>query len=129
MLDTNVLIWSFADARQLSREQLRVVEECERKREPIGVAAITLWEVAWLERRRRIRKSFDVPDLLSAIEDNELFEIFPVDFRVARAAALLGDGFPKDPADRLIAATALVHGLKLVTGDDAIRESGAVEVV
>jgi len=37
--------------------------------------------------------------------------------------------FPKDPADRLIAATAMVEGIALVTADLRIRRSKAVETV
>jgi len=44
-------------------------------------------------------------------------------------ATLLGAEFPRDPADRLIAATARVHGLRLLTADERFRRSGLVSVV
>jgi PIN domain nuclease of toxin-antitoxin system len=41
----------------------------------------------------------------------------------------LPDPFPRDPSDRLIAATAMVEGVPLVTADTRIRQSKLVETV
>jgi PIN domain nuclease of toxin-antitoxin system len=48
---------------------------------------------------------------------------------VAIESEQLGDSFPSDPADCLIAATARVHDLTLITSDTAIRKSGAVRTL
>jgi PIN domain nuclease of toxin-antitoxin system len=48
---------------------------------------------------------------------------------VAIESEQLGDSFPPDPADRLIAATARVHDLTLITSDQPIRKSGAVRTL
>jgi PIN domain nuclease of toxin-antitoxin system len=48
------------------------------------------------------------------------FVVLPIDLQVAMFAARLGDLFPKDPMDRLIAGTALANNLTLITADDKI---------
>ena len=48
---------------------------------------------------------------------------------VAIESEQLGRSFPPDPADCLIAATARVHDLTLITSDAAIRKSRAVRTV
>jgi PIN domain nuclease of toxin-antitoxin system len=48
---------------------------------------------------------------------------------IAIASEQLGNGFPSDPADRLITATARVHELTLVTSDRPIRKSGIVRTL
>jgi PIN domain nuclease of toxin-antitoxin system len=53
----------------------------------------------------------------------------PLSVDVAIESEHLGDAFPPDPADRLIAATARVHDLTLVTSDRPIRRSGAVRTL
>lgn len=55
-----------------------------------------------------------------------LLELTP---RIALESTRLGSSFHTDPADQVIAATARVHGLKLVTADTRIRESRVVAVV
>jgi hypothetical protein len=44
-------------------------------------------------------------------------------------AVRLPAGFPKDPADRLIAATAIVEGVPLVTADERIRQAKVVQAI
>lgn len=41
----------------------------------------------------------------------------------------LADPFPKDPSDPLIAATAMIEGMALVTADVDIRRSKVVETI
>jgi PIN domain nuclease of toxin-antitoxin system len=66
-------------------------------------------------------------DFLRAAEDEAL--VLPIDSAVAERSMTFSPNFPKDPADRIIAATALVHGLTLVTADEAIRKSGEVSCI
>ncbi len=42
---------------------------------------------------------------------------------------LMQASFPRDPFDRMIAATALVHGASLVTADGQFRSSGAARTI
>jgi PIN domain nuclease of toxin-antitoxin system len=44
---------------------------------------------------------------------------------VAARAVALPEAFPRDPFDRIIFATAVEHGLRLVTHDEAIRQFDA----
>ena len=57
------------------------------------------------------------------------FVILPIDRRRAEGAHGFTDRYPSDPADRIIGATAVVHGLELVTKDKGIRASGEVSCV
>ena len=56
-------------------------------------------------------------------------DVLPLTVDVAIESEQLGDSFPPDPADCLIAATARVHDLTLITSDTGIRKSGAVRTV
>jgi PIN domain nuclease of toxin-antitoxin system len=57
------------------------------------------------------------------------FTVFPITGNIALRAFALPAGYPNDPVDRIIGATALVEALTLVTADQAIRESGAVPTI
>ena len=88
---------------------------------------MTLLELANLVGERgRIKGSAD--QLLREVELNSDFELLPLDFDVAREVAALGPGL-RDPADRVIVATARVHGLRLVTSDQGIIKSELVRVI
>jgi len=57
-----------------------------------------------------------------------VLDILPINVEIAREVAEMGDSL-KDPADRVIVATARIHRLRLVTSDQRIIESGLVPVV
>jgi len=85
------------------------------------VAAIVLWELAKLAQLGRITLDLDDPDVESALA---ALHVWPLDLTVARASTRLD--FHGDPADELIAATSLVHGIPLLTRDRRIRRSKIV---
>jgi hypothetical protein len=55
--------------------------------------------------------------------------VLPLTVDVAIESEQFGDSFPPDPADRLVAATARVYNLTLITSDRSIRKSGAVRTL
>lgn len=126
LLDTHVLIWAQNAPERLSRAAASSI----RRAAPAGglaIAAFTLWEAAWLYRRGMIG---GVANLRGFLEElvNEV-AIVPFSVEIAVQAAQLGEDFGGDPGDRLIAATAMVHDLALITADERIRGSGTVRTV
>jgi len=127
LLDTHAIVWWLADEPGLSKQQVAALEVSEREGERLAVAAVSLWEIAWLGARGRIASA---EERIRDIEAQPgVVEILPLSGRIAVDAAALGREFPGDPLDRLIAATARVHGLTLITVDRQIRASGVVPVI
>lgn len=127
LVDTHVLVRSLVDSRRLSREQLRVLDAAERRGEPLALSAISLAEIALIASGRQ--PLFEVPlrQFLEEVTANPAFQILPITPEIAMDVAALGP--LKDQADRIIAATARVHRLKLVTSDQRIIDSGLVTVI
>lgn len=86
-----------------------------------SVAAIVLWELAKLSQLGRISLDLSSPAVETALSS---VHVWPLDLDVARTAARLD--FRSDPADELIAATSVVHGIPLLTRDARIRRSKIV---
>lgn len=127
MLDTHILIRWLAEPKKLSREQRRVVEDTELSGECVGVSAISLLEIALLtEGRKRISAGLD--QLFRELDTNPGYRIIPLTTAIAHEVAALGDSL-RDPADRVIVATARVHRLRLLTADQRIIQSGLVSVI
>jgi len=68
-----------------------------------------------------------VEDFILQVERR--FVVLPITGRICVPALSLSESYPKDPGDRIIGATAIVEGLKLVTADRQIRNSRAVPTV
>jgi PIN domain nuclease of toxin-antitoxin system len=116
LLDTHVVHWWSAEPKRISAaagELLKAADE-------LAVAAITWYELARLARHDRIVLNVPARSWLDRLASQvRTIGITPA---IAETAAGLPSSFPGDPADRLIYATAIEHGLRLVTKDRALRD-------
>lgn len=128
LLDTHILVYWLASPRKLSREQLRVLREAARHKEPVAISAITLLEIAVLFGEGGRRHVTPAAAILNKVEPNPAFRIVPFTVDIATEVAAIGDAL-RDPADRAIVCTARAHGLRLVTSDRRIIDSNLVPVV
>jgi PIN domain nuclease of toxin-antitoxin system len=129
LVDTHVLLWWLLGSGPLTPMQRAAIERTEQKHEPLGVASITLWEIAKLVELERVKLHLAADAFLDEIEAHAHIAVLPLTARVALESTRLGPRFHRDPADQIIAATARVYGLRLVTLDQRIRDSGVVPVV
>jgi PIN domain nuclease of toxin-antitoxin system len=116
VLDTHVVHWWSAEPDRISKPARRALESADE----FFIAAISWYELAWLARNGRI--ALDVPIRAWLDDLGAQLRTIGVTPAIAEIAVSLGDSFPRDPADRLIYATAIQQGVKLVTKDRAITE-------
>lgn len=93
----------------------------------LAISAISLWELAMIGHRERIRITLTLESFLREVEAR--FNVLPISASICAQAMTLPETYPKDPADRLIGATAMVQGISLVTADRDIRRSRAVQTI
>lgn len=120
-LDTHALVWWVADPSQIPGKARRLTQAALDRNEKLQLSSISLWEIALLLERGRLRLSVDSDTWLAAIQSLPFVNWIAVDNAIALRSVRL-DRFPhRDPADRMIVATALVIGATLVTGDRRLR--------
>ena len=120
--DTHILLFWAHEPQRLS-PTARQALELGRNKKQLAIVDISLWELAlWLERGRLVLPAdvsadFYVRQLLSALR----LEVLPITPEIALLSR--SDLFQhRDPADRLIGATALQLGSRLITADAKLRE-------
>lgn len=117
LLDTHVLVWTRASSSRLSLQAREAVTAADR----LAICDITLWEIGMLVRKGRLVLDGPVRGYLEDVARD--VEVLPITPRIAAAVAGLPDAFPaRDPADRIIYATAGAHELALVSADEKLRE-------
>jgi PIN domain nuclease of toxin-antitoxin system len=127
LADTHVVLWLALDPDQLSADALKALKEARENMGGVAIADISLWEIAIAIKRGKVDLESDLSGFLRSVE--ETYRVIPVTAEIAERGTQFSRSYPRDPADKLIGATALVHGLQLVTRDEEIRASGEVPVV
>jgi PIN domain nuclease of toxin-antitoxin system len=126
-LDTHAWVWWAADPARIPKRAAGLIEQAVESGERLLVSAISVWEVAMLAARGRLELTMAVGDWIARNEAVSLFQFVPVDNRIAVRAVDLPEFAHRDPADRIIVATALVAGATLITGDDRLRRYHALK--
>jgi PIN domain nuclease of toxin-antitoxin system len=116
LLDTHVLHWWSSEPRKVSAAAARALESADE----LAVAAVSWLELAWLAENARISVALPVRAWLDGLAAH--VRTAPLTPAIAATALSLPESFSADPADRLIYATAIEHGWRLVTKDRRLRE-------
>jgi PIN domain nuclease of toxin-antitoxin system len=128
LLDTHVLLYWIGRDPRLTAAQARAIAAATDT-SPLLVSDISLWEVATLVNLGRIRLRRPVRDWLEAATAPPLVRRVSISPAVAAEVTELPATFHRDPADRIIVATARTAGAAVATVDNRIIESGLVETI
>ncbi len=127
LLDTHVVIWLAQDQQRISSRARDAISSSRESVQGLAVSSMTLLELARLASQKRIELTPNLGDFLRDVERR--FTVLPITGPICVQAFEFPANYPKDPADRVIGATAVIEGLKLVTTDQAIRQSKAVPTI
>jgi len=127
LVDTHVVTWLALEPAKISKKARAAIEETRHTGQGLAISDITLLEIAMIESKGRIKLNASLETFLSEIEAR--FVVLPITGRVCVRAMGLPATYPRDPADRIIGATALVEGIPLVTADEGIQRSKALRTI
>ena len=128
LLDTPALAWLVGRPEGLSRSARRAIEK-EAPRLGVAIASVSLMELAQMAASGRVRVRRTPTEWLRTLLVESRLAVREITTEIAAVAAFLPPSFPADPFDRLIAATAIVERMALVTADERIRKSRVVPTI
>jgi PIN domain nuclease of toxin-antitoxin system len=128
LLDTHVLFWWISEKSKLTPPAIAAIE-AEIPGGQILISSMSVWEVTILVAAGRRTLSVSVPDWIAGFENIAEVTFIPVDNDIAVQSVLLPNGFHKDPADRIIVATARKFGAPIITADQKIRSYRHVRTI
>lgn len=127
LLDTHVVIWLAFEENRITRKARAAIAEARQTERGLAISDFTLYELSQLFRKKQFLLDISPDSFLNEVESH--FVVLPITGSICVTALSLPAGYPKDLADRIIGATAVVEGLELVTADAQIRSSQAVATV
>ena len=123
LLDTHVWLWLMSREGSIKPSVIRAVEEAAQYG-LVRVSAISVWEVAMLEARGRIRFSKDCLSWVNEALRAPGLGLIPLTPDIAVESSRLPGAFHGDPADRILVATARRQGAIFLTRDEKILVYG-----
>lgn len=127
VLDTHVWWWSISEPAQLSRKARQLITKTPPEQRTI--ASISIWEFAMMVTRGRIELTISPDEWLDYAINKTGLTILELNSKIALESCNLPGNFHKDPADRIIVATARASRSQLITKDQKIIEYPHVTTV
>ncbi len=125
LLDTHAFVWLADDPARLSEPARAAIAE---DAEP-AISAISAYEVAYLALRGRLDLDRPAGAWVGDALATHGVSALPLTASIALRAGSLERGFPGDPADRIIYATALDRGTRLLSRDTKITQFDSARVL
>lgn len=120
LLDTHIVLWLDSGCDRLRRSTRNRIDSCWQDGGTVYLSAVSAWEIALLVDMKHIALDVPADEWVERFVGRRGVEAVPLDYRAAARAYQLAPFAPRDPADRLLMATAIGIGCPLVTYDSRI---------
>ena len=116
ILDTHIWLWWINKNETINKNQLEQIESASK----VGVSAISLFEVSWLEQHNRIKLPCSKKEWFEKALTGSNIELMPITPEIACLATDLTEHH-SDPQDRIIIATSTIHDALLISSDSKFK--------
>jgi len=125
LLDTHAFVWLASDQELLTDIGKDAIRQAAGR---LFMSAISSLEIALLVKRGRLQLPLRPEQFVAeSLRHHGITEI-PVDSKIAMAAAALPD-IHNDPFDRILAATAIIHGLSVLSKDAVLPRYPGLKII
>lgn len=127
LLDTCAVVWDALDQARLTEQARSAIAQADEHNALI-VSDISLWEIAMLIKRSRVEVATNAANFINLYLGARNVSVIAISPEIAELSTGV-DLDINDPADRIIAATAIIHNARLVTADAGLRQSALVDAI
>ena len=126
LLDTCAVIWDALEPNQLTPKAKNAIERYQNE---LIVCDISIWEIAMLIRKDRLVVESTTFGFIRLLLEARNFQVQEITAEIAELSVNFGPEISNDPADRLIAATSILHNAPVVSADQNLRKATLVETI
>ena len=128
VVDTHVIIWDALKPEMLSKKAKKNIAHANEN-DGIMFCEISLWEIALLVKKERISIDISFQNFIKLIFSSNKYQFQGITPDIAELSTQLPEEVNKDPADRIIAATSLIHHIPLITKDSNLLKANSITTI
>lgn len=128
LMDTCAIIWDALEPSELSDKAIAAIEKAD-KHHALIVSDISIWEISMLIKKHRLEIDSTAAIFLNLFLQTRNISVQSISPEIAELSVNFGSEINNDPADRIIAATSIVHNAQLVTADQNLRDSELLDTI
>jgi len=128
LMDTCAIIWDALEASKLSDQAVSAIEKAD-KHNALIISDISIWEISMLIKKKRLEIDSTATVFLNLFLQSRNISVQPISPEVAELSVNFNHTNNNDPADRIIAATSIIHNAQLVTADQNLLASELLDTI
>jgi PIN domain nuclease of toxin-antitoxin system len=128
LLDTCVIVWDALEPKKISAKAKKAIDSAD-KQNALIISDISIWEISMLVKKGRIEIDTTPAHFLNLFLQSHNVSVKAISPEIAELCVNFGEELNNDPADRLIAATSIIHNARLVTADSNLRNSNLIDTL
>lgn len=128
LMDTCAIIWDALQPTKLTPKALEAINKADQQH-ALVICDISIWEISMLIKKRRIEVETPAANFINLFLQSRNISVQSISPEIAELSVSFGSEINNDPADRIIAATTIIHNAHLVTADQNLRDSQMLDTV
>lgn len=128
LMDTCAIVWDALEQPQITPKASKAINRADEHNALI-ISDISIWEISMLTKKGRIEIATTAANFINLFLQSRNIAVMAISPEIAELSTNLDSKINKDPADRIIAATSIIHNAQLVTADSNLRESELLDTL
>jgi len=128
LMDTCAIIWDALETSKLSNRAISAIEEAD-KLNTLIISDISIWEISMLIKKKRLEVDSTATTFLNLFLQSRNISVQSISPEIAEQSVNFDQSINNDPADRIIAATAIIKNAQIVTADKNLLASNILDTI
>ena len=128
LMDTCTIVWDALEPEKLTQKAITAINNAD-KQNALIISDISIWEISMLIKKRRIEVETTPAKFINLFLQSRNISVQSISPEIAELSVNFSSEINNDPADRIIAATSIIHNSRLVTADQNLLASEMLDTV
>jgi PIN domain nuclease of toxin-antitoxin system len=128
LMDTCAIVWDALEPEKLTQKAITAINNAD-KQNALIISDISIWEISMLIKNHRIEVEATPAKFINLFLQSRNISVQSISPEIAELSVNFSSEINNDPADRIIAATSIIHNSRLVTADKNLLASEMLDTV